>query len=258
MRAALALLAAALLAAGPAPAAPAAAGGGRPVTVYAAASLAEALEEIGALWRAGGGAPLRFSFASSAQLARQIEAGAEADLFLSADEQWMDYLAARGLIDRASRRDLLGNRLVLVAPAGSAVALTIAPGFPLAAALGDGRLACADPDSVPAGRYAEEALTRLGVWPQVGARLARAENVRAALALVARGEAPLGIVYETDAGIDRRVRTVGVFPAAAHAPIRYPLALTRAAAPGAAAFLAYLEGPAARVVFEKYRFSVLR
>jgi molybdate transport system substrate-binding protein len=254
VHAVLRLLAAALLVCGAA----VAAGGERPVTVYAAASLAEALEEIGAAYGSRDGVPVRFAFAASSQLARQIEAGADADLYFSADERWMDYLEARGLIERASRRNLLGNRLVLVAPADSAVALTIAPGFPLAAALGDGRLACADPDTVPAGRYAREALTRLGVWERVGPRLARADNVRGALALVARGEAPLGIVYETDAAVERRVRTVGVFPAQAHAPIRYPLALTRAAAPRAAAFLAYLEGPEARAVFERYRFSVLR
>jgi molybdate transport system substrate-binding protein len=233
-------------------------GAAAPVTVYAAASLAEALEAIGAAYRARGGGAVRFSFAASSQLARQIEAGADADLFISADEQWMDYLEARGLVARASRRSLLGNRLVLVAPADSKLVLTIAPGFPLAAALGDGRLACADPDSVPAGRYAREALTRLGVWQRVGPRLARAESVRGALALVARGETPLGIVYATDAAVDRRVRTVGVFPAETHAPIRYPLALTRDATPRAAAFAAYLEGPEARALFEKYAFTVLR
>jgi molybdate transport system substrate-binding protein len=254
------LLAAALVACGAAPPAAAAESRAesRPVTVFAAASLAEALGEIGALYGARGGQALRFSFAASSQLARQIEVGADADLYFAADEQWMDYLEARGLVERATRRSLLGNRLVLIAPADSRVTLAIGPGFPLAAALGDGRLACADPDSVPAGRYAREALERLGLWERIGPRLARAENVRAALALVARGEAPLGIVYETDAAVERRVRTVDVFPAGLHAPISYPLALTRGATPRAAAFLAYLEGPEARAVFEKYRFSVLR
>jgi molybdate transport system substrate-binding protein len=229
----------------------------RPVTVFAAASLAEALEEVGAAYRARGGA-VRFSFASSAQLARQIEGGAAADVFFSADETWMDYLEARGRIDPASRASLLGNRLVLIAPADSAVALSIGPGFPLAAALGAGRLACADPDAVPAGRYAREALTRLGVWDGVAGRLAPAENVRAALALVARGEVPLGIVYETDAALEPRVRTIGVFPADAHTPIRYPVALVRGAQPAATAVVRFVAGPEARAIFLKYRFSVLR
>ncbi len=226
--------------------------------MFAAASLAEVMTEIAAAYRVAGGENVRLSFAASSQLARQIEAGADADLFVSADEPWMDYLAERGLIDPGSRVSLLGNRLVLVSPAASIVALDIRPGFPLAGALGNGRLACADPDSVPAGRYAREALTKLGVWTQIEPRLARAENVRAALALVVRGEAPLGIVYETDAAIEHQVRTVGVFPESSHAPIRYPVALVHGAGPRSAAFLTYLRGPEARAVFEKYRFSVLR
>src|SRR5262249_8505277 len=185
------------------------------------------------------------------------EAAAPADIFFSADTVWMDYLQTRNLIQAASRKNVLGNRLVLIAPAGSQIQLKIAPDFPLAASLGKGRLAIGEPDSVPAGRYARSALTKLGVWADVASRLARAENVRIALQYVARGEAPLGIVYASDALADKGVRVVDTFPADTHEPIVYPVALTKSAKPQAEAFVAYLTGPQARDIFVKYGFTVL-
>lgn len=228
------------------------------VTVFAAASLQEALTEAGAAWTAAGGAPVRFSFGASSALARQIDQGGPADLFLSADEDWMDWLAARRRIVPASRRDLLSNRLVLIAPKESHTELTIGPGMPLARALGGGRLAVADPAAVPAGRYAMAALTSLGVWTQAAGRLLPAETVRTALAWVARGEAPLGIVYATDATAEPRVRVVGVFPASSHPPIRYPGAVVAASRNTAAArLLGFLEGPLAATVFRRHGFGVV-
>lgn len=239
-------------------AAPGATSAEREVTVFAAASLTNALLDIGKDYEASGGGKVKFSFAASSLLARQIEAGADADLFFSADVEWIDYLAARKMILTATRRDVLSNRLVLIAPAGSTVSLTIAPRFGLAAALGDSRLALADPDTVPAGRYAKAALTALGVWPSVASKLARAENVRAALAYVARGEAALGIVYSTDARAESKVRVVDVFPADTHPAIVYPVALTASAdGPEAKAFLAYIVSDKAAAVFKRYGFSVL-
>ena len=230
----------------------------REVTVYGAASLTNALQDIGNAFSAGGGAKVKFSFAASSLLARQIEAGAEADMFFSADSEWVNYLADRNLIQAATRKEILGNRLVLIAPSDSTVVLEIKPNFPLLEALGDGRLAVADPDSVPAGKYARQALTSLGVWRSVAERLVRAENVRVALTYVARGEAPLGIVYETDARAEPKVRIVGTFPANSHLPIVYPVALTaHGTSAEAKAFLAYVEGPQAADVFRKYGFIVL-
>ncbi len=226
------------------------------VLIFAAASLQTALDALAGPAREATGVTIRVSYAGSSALARQIENGAPADLFISADLEWMDYLAARKLIRPASRVTLVGNELVLIAPRASPVALTIAPGFPLAAALGRSRLALADPEAVPAGRYARAALTSLGVWDSVAARIAAAENVRAALRLVARGEAPLGIVYRTDALVEPAVVDVGAFPAATHPAIVYPAALTAAASPAAAAVLAFLRGPAARRVFQAQGFSV--
>jgi molybdate transport system substrate-binding protein len=228
-----------------------------PLVVFAAASLTDVLGELGGRFHREGGPIVKFSFASSATLARQIEGGAEADVFLPADAEWMDYAATRGLIAPASRANLLGNRLVLVAPADSHLQLKLVPQVTLRAALGDGRLATGDPDSVPVGRYARAALTSLGVWSQVEDRLVRAENVRSALAFVGRGEVPLGIVYATDARADARVRVVDVFPESTHPPITYPVALTAKAAPGAAAFLAFLRSPAAADIFRRYGFTVL-
>jgi molybdate transport system substrate-binding protein len=190
-------------------------------------------------------------------LARQIEAGARADVFFSADADWMDYVQSRGLINHASRANVLGNRLVLIAPVDSTLQLTITPGFDLLAALRGGRLSTGDPDSVPIGKYARSALLSLGVWNQVADHLVRADNVRAALAFVDRGEAPLGIVYQTDALSDKKVRVVATFPANTHVPIVYPVALTSGAGQGAEAFVAYLRGPAGQAVFEKYGFIFL-
>lgn len=234
-----------------------AAGAPPPITVYGAASLTNVLQELGDGYSRAGGAPVKFSFAASSQLARQIEAGAGADVFFSADQEWMDYLDQRELIQRATRHNVVGNRLALVAPADSPIALKIGPKFPLLAALGAGRLATGDPDVVPVGRYARAALLTLGVWNDVADRLVRAENVRGALLFVARGEVPLGIVYETDAKIDPKVRVVDLFPANSHPPITYPIALTRTASADAARFLEYLRGPVGRAAFEKHGFVVL-
>jgi molybdate transport system substrate-binding protein len=226
--------------------------------VYAAASLTEVLQQIGADFSRAGQQHVKFSFASTATLARQIEAGAPADLFISADQEWMDYLAARNSIRVDSRVDLLGNSLVLIAPADARathVEFTVAA---FAAALGDGgRIALADPASVPAGRYAKAALVKLGLWDRYSSRTVAADNVRAALQFVARGEAPLGIVYATDAYADRRVRVVAKFAADSHPPIMYPAALTTRAVPAAAQFLEYLSGPQARARFEAAGFRVL-
>ncbi len=224
--------------------------------IFAAASLSDALEEVDRAFTAATGVRVSASYAASSVLAKQIEAGAPADAFFSADLAWVDYLEKRGRLKAGSRREVLGNALVLVAPADSALQLSITPGFDLAAALDRGRLAVADPDSVPAGEYARAALTRLGVWSHVSDRLVRAENVRAALAYVARGEAPLGIVYRTDAQAEKRVRVVGVFPEDSHPPITYPVALTARAPPQAAQLVEFLAGDTARQIFVRYGFSV--
>ena len=237
---------------------PAPAAGAKPVTVFAAASLTDAMDELGRAFTQESGVPVRLSFAASSTLARQIESGAGADLFLSADQEWMDYLEQRGLIRKTTRRDLLGNRLALIAPADSTVKLAIEPGFPLAAALGSGRLATGDPDNVPAGRYARSALMSLGVWNDVAGRLVPAADVRTALAFVSRGEAPLGIVYETDARIDSKVRLVGLFPEGSHPRITYPMAVTKSGSADAERFAGFLRGEAGRAVFERYGFTVLR
>ena len=230
----------------------------QPLLVFAAASLKNALDDIDAGWRRGTGKRAAISYAASSLLAKQIENGAPADLFISADSDWMDYLATRKLIQPGSRSDLLGNSLVLIASAASSVNLTIAPGFPLAAALGGGRLAMADPAAVPAGRYGKAALEKLGVWDTVASRIAAAENVRAALLLVARGEAPLGIVYSTDAAIEPGVRIAGIFPRDTHPPIVYPIALTASSTnPDAPPLLVYLRGAAAHAQFQKAGFTVL-
>jgi molybdate transport system substrate-binding protein len=236
----------------------AAASAPRPVTVFAATSLTDALEQLGDDFTRSTGVKVRFSFAASSVLARQIEAGAGADMFFSADQAWMDYLQQRGRIREATRRNLVGNRLVLIAPADTTLQLKIAPGFALLSALGGGRLATGDPDSVPVGRYAKSALTSLGVWQDVEDRLVRAEDARHALMFVARGEVPLGIVYASDARIDRNVRVVDVFPAGSHRPISYPVALTRGASAEAARFLDFVQGPAGRAAFEQRGFEVLQ
>jgi molybdate transport system substrate-binding protein len=214
--------------------------------VFAAASLTEVLQDIAADYTMSGAPKPVLSFAASSALARQIEAGAPADVFISADEEWMDYLAARDLIRTTSRRPIAGNRLALIAPAGSTVDLRLVPGVDFVAALHGGLLATADPDSVPAGRYARSALMSLDAWAALADRLARAENVRMALAYVARGEAPLGIVYATDAQTEPRVRVLGLFPDDTHLPILYPGAALRDAPAEADDFLRFLAGPQAR------------
>lgn len=225
--------------------------------VLAAASLQEGLGDAAAAWARQGHAAPVLSFAASSALARQIASGAPADLFLSADEEWMDAVAQRGLVRAGTRVPFLANRLVLVAPLASPVRLTIRPGFPLLRALGEGRLAMADPDSVPAGKYGKAALTQLGVWPAIAARVARAENVRAALALVERGEAPLGIVYATDARASARVRIVATFPPGSHPPITYPLALLKtSSSPEAEGFRRFLLSPAGRAIFARRGFAL--
>jgi molybdate transport system substrate-binding protein len=228
-----------------------------PLTVFAAASLTDSLKAAAAAYKAKTGIDVTLSFGASSTLARQIEQGARADLFLSADTDWMDYLQKKGLIVKASRKDLLGNQLVLVASPGTKPAPKIAPHFNLASALGDRRLALADPASVPAGKYAKEALTALGVWDSIAAKVVQAENVRVALEYVARGEAPYGIVYATDAKAAPQVRVVGTFPENTHAAIIYPAALTRTASPGAKAFLDFLGSAPARAIFEKAGFAAL-
>jgi molybdate transport system substrate-binding protein len=228
------------------------------VIVFAAASLKNALDDAAHTFEQQGGPPIKISYAASSQLAKQIESGAPADIFISADLGWMDYLQKRDLIKPATRHNLLGNQLVLVAPSDSGVKVDIKPGFDLVGLLKGGRLAIADPDSVPAGKYGKAALEKLGVWQSTAAHIAGAENVRAALLYVDRKETPLGIVYATDAASDPNVEIAGVFPEDTHPPIIYPIALTAASNnPAAAKFLAFLESPAARPAFEKQGFTVL-
>jgi molybdate transport system substrate-binding protein len=227
------------------------------IVVFGAASLTNVLQELGDGFTKQSSIPVKFSFAASSALARQIESGAPADVFFSADLEWMDYLQSRNLIQKESRHDVLGNRLVLIAPADSTVKLKIEPHFQLAAILGKSRLSTGDPDSVPVGRYAQAALTSLGVWKDVADRLIRADSVRSAMAFVDRGEAPLGIVYETDALIDKKVRVVDVFPDDTHQPIIYPIALTSVAKTDAAKFIAYIRGPVGALAFKAYGFVPL-
>ena len=226
-----------------------------PLVVFAAASLTDALHDIAPLWQARGHAAPSYSFASSSTLARQIEQGAPANVFASADEQWADYLAKRDLLADGTRKDLLGNALVLVAPADHPQPVAIGPD--LIKRLGaTGRIATGDPSNVPAGIYAKQALTRLGLWDQLGPRIAGAADVRSALLLVERGEAPLGIVYGTDAAVSKNVTVVGIFPDSSHDPITYPFAATKSGdTPEARAFLAFLAGPEARAVFVKRGFT---
>ncbi|HVI30015.1 molybdate ABC transporter substrate-binding protein [Hansschlegelia sp.] len=230
-----------------------------PVVVFAAASLKNALDAVATDWTATSGVQVRVSYAASSALAKQIEQDAPADLFISADAAWMDYVAAKKLIAPESRVDLLGNRLALVAgPDWNKGEVDLKPGADLAGLLGDGRLAMGEVNSVPAGKYGKAALTSLGLWDSVSAKVAGAENVRAALALVSRGEAPLGIVYRTDAAADSSVRIVGTFPADSHPAIVYPAAmLTASKNPNAAAFLKHLASSQARKTFEAAGFTVL-
>ena len=229
------------------------------LTVFAAASLKEALDEAGQQFLRANGQKVVIAYAASPALARQIENGAPADIFMSADLDWMDYVEQRKLVKAGTRANLLHNRLALIAPADSKLQIELKPGFPLAKLLGDGRLSMADPDSVPAGKYGKAALEKLGVWSSVESRVARGDNVRAALVFVARGEAALGIVYQTDALADKKVRMVARFPQETHPAITYPVAVMAASRhPAAAAFVNYLKSAEARAIFEKYGFSMDR
>ena len=225
------------------------------VTVLAASSLTDAMNELGRAWTAQGHAPPRFVFGASSTLARQIEQGIPADIFASADEPWADYLDRRNLLIQGTRISPIGNHLVLIAPADQPGDITLSPGVDLLPRLGKGRLAIADPASVPAGKYAEAALRTLGAWDAVSARLARTGNVRAALLLVERGEAPLGIVYATDAAADRQVRLAGTFPDGSHPPITYPFALIQDGAE-ARALLHFLTGPEATPTYRRLGFTI--
>jgi molybdate transport system substrate-binding protein len=228
------------------------------LTVFAAASLKNALDDVDAAFAKATGIKVTASYAASSALARQIEQGAPADVFASADVDWMNYAQQKKLIKDDTRIDLLGNRLVLIAPKTSPVAgVTIGPGFDLAALAGDGRIVTGDVRAVPVGRYAKAALEKLGAWPNAATKMAMTENVRAALALVARGEAPLGIVYATDAKVEPGVKIIGTFPADSHPPIVYPFAATAAAKPQAERYLGFLRSAAAKALFEHYGFTVL-
>jgi molybdate transport system substrate-binding protein len=228
------------------------------LVVFAAASLKNALDAVNETWQPEMGQTATISYAASSALARQIEQGAPADIFISADLDWMDYLSERRLIAPGSRTNLLGNRIVLIASADSAIETNIAPEFPLAELLGDGRLAMADVKAVPAGKYGKAALERLGVWSEVEGKVAQAENVRAALKLVATGEAPLGIVYRSDAVAEPAVQVIGLFPEDAHPPIIYPVGvITESSNPDAAEFVKYLQSPKAKQLFEQQGFAVL-
>ncbi|MEO8384812.1 MAG: molybdate ABC transporter substrate-binding protein [Betaproteobacteria bacterium] len=225
------------------------------VTVFAAASMKESLDDVARQFTAASGHKVVVSYAASSALAKQIEAGAPADIFISADIEWADYLDSRKLLAPGSRSNLLVNQLVLIAPAPGNTTLKIAPSFKLAEALGKDRLAIANPDTVPAGKYGKASLEALGVWPSIAEKLARAENVRAALALVSRGETPLGIVYKTDALADKGVRIVDVFPAGTHPAITYPLALVATSKSGPAKeLIAFMKAEKTRATWEKYGF----
>ena len=228
------------------------------LTVFAAASLKNALDDANAAFTKGTGVKIVASYAASSALARQIESGAPADVFVSADLQWMDYAAQRNLIKPDSRVNLFGNKLVLIAPAESKLAsVTIGQDFDIARLAGDGRIAVADVKAVPAGLYAKAALEKLGGWAAAERKLAMAENVRATLSFVARGETPLGIVYATDAKVEPKVRIVGVFPDGSHPPVIYPVAATANARADATKYLTFLRGSEAKSIFEKYGFTFL-
>lgn len=227
------------------------------VLVFAAASLKPVLDKIIASPEVGALGEVKASYAASSQLAKQIEAGAPAALFVSADQDWMNYVAERKLIVSGTRSDLLGNALVLVAPKDSTLKLAIVPGFDLAGALGaDGKLAIGEPNSVPAGKYAKAALTKLGVWDKIATRVVSADNVRAALNFVARGEAPLGVVYRSDAVSEPAVRVVATFPDDTHAPIVYPAALISGHdSPAAHKLLDLLRAPEQQAILRGYGFD---
>jgi molybdate transport system substrate-binding protein len=230
----------------------------KPLLVFAAASLTDVVDELGQAFTAQTRVPVKTSYAASSVLAKQIEAGAPADVFFSADTDWVDYADRHKLLKAGTRRNVVANRLVLIAPVDSSLQVKIAPHFDLAGALGTGKLATGDPDSVPVGKYAEAALEKLGSWDAVSSHIVRAENVRAALAFVARGEAALGIVYETDAKAESRVKVIGVFPDDTHPPITYPIALTTRANADATEFAAFVTSADGARIFRKYGFQPLR
>jgi molybdate transport system substrate-binding protein len=228
------------------------------LTVFAAASMKNALDDIDAAYTTKSGVKIVVSYAASSALAKQIEQGAPADIFASADTDWMDYAIGKKTINEPTRTNLLGNTIVLIAPKDSKVDnVTIGPGFDLAKLAGDGKIATGDVKSVPVGKYAKAALEKLGAWAAAEPKFAMAENVRAALLLVSRGEATLGIVYSTDAKVDPGVKIVGAFPADSHPAIIYPVAATTTAKPEAADYLAFLRSSAAKAIFEKYGFTFL-
>lgn len=229
------------------------------LVIFAAASMKNALDEAAASFVKQTGKPApKISYAASNTLAKQIEAGAPADIFVSADLDWMDYLAQKALIKPETRVSLLGNKIVLVAPRDSAKPIAVVPGFSLASALGTGKLAMGNVEAVPAGKYGKAALEKLGAWNGVKHQIAQADSVRAALQLVSRGEAPLGIVYQTDAASDPKVAIVGTFPEDSHPPIVYPVAVTKESTnEDAARFVTYLRSPEAKPVFERQGFTVL-
>lgn len=229
------------------------------LVVFAASSLKEALDEVSRNFSRNGQTKTVISYAASSMLAKQIESGAPADVFISADLDWMDYLDQRKLIRAGSRLNLLGNRLVLIAPADRNTAVVIKAGFSLARLLGDGRLALADPDAVPAGKYGRAALMKLGVWDSVSSKVVRAENVRAALNFVARGESPFGIVYGSDAQVEKKVRIAGEFPRDTYPAIIYPAGIVMSSKSAVSQpYLEYLKSREARAIFEHYGFIVLQ
>jgi molybdate transport system substrate-binding protein len=228
------------------------------LTVFAAASMKNALDDIDAAFTAKTGVKVNASYAASSTLAKQIEQGAPADIFVSADTDWMDYAVGKKNINESTRVNLLGNSIVLIAPKDSKIdTVTIGPGFDLAKLAGDGKIATGDVKSVPVGKYAKAALEKLGAWSAAEPKFAMAESVRAALTLVARGEAAIGIVYSTDAKVEPGVKVIGTFPADSHPPIIYPVAATSTAKPEANAYLDYLRSSAAKAVLEKYGFTYL-
>lgn len=237
---------------------PAATQGGKTITVFAAASLKNALDDINTAYTAANGVKVTASYAASSALAKQLEQGAPADIFVSADIAWMDYALEKKAVNDASRVNLLGNKLVLIAPKDSKIAdVTIGQNFDLAKLAGDGKIATGDVNSVPVGKYAKSALEKLGSWTAAAPKFAMADNVRAALLLVARNEAVLGIVYETDAKVEPGVKIVAAFPQDSYPPVIYPTAATATANSNANGYLAFLRSQTAKTVFEKYGFSFL-
>uniref|UniRef100_UPI00140CCC20 molybdate ABC transporter substrate-binding protein n=1 Tax=Altererythrobacter segetis TaxID=1104773 RepID=UPI00140CCC20 len=232
--------------------------GPKPLVVLAASSLQEALQAEADAWAKQDHPHPVLSFAASSALARQIESGAPADLFVSADEAWMDAVETGGALRPGTRHDLLGNTIVVIAPKASAATVDLSNPASIGAAIGNGRLAMADPEAVPAGKYGKAALEHLGIWGELAGRIVRAENVRAALALVESGEAPLGIVYATDAAASAKVRVVATFPSGSHPPIRYPVAILAASrSPQAESFERFLQSPRGRAIFAGFGFEPL-